>query len=240
MTEQMRINLGSRQSIHFGIDYVFVPAPVLEPSKCVEFQKNLTDMSVDLPSVKRAENELHLVREAPHLDVLVKVVGPQVGQLLITSECREGVLAFFKKEAEEICKAYEKTWKLPMQFLGRDAAIYSLFSCDGCEHSFRFLWEHLLNQQGADAKPLGHLILGGGLRFVMPPTEKEEPELTTREVKIETFLAEPAKILVVTHLSWPQPVNEDMFARCSEFLDRVENYTKTEVATFLTHKDEKR
>ena len=235
--ESMRINLESRESIHFGINYVFVPAPILDPKKCIAFQKSLTDAGVDLPSVKREEKELHLVRETPHFDVLVKMVGPQVGQLLMTSDCPEGALIVFAKEADQICKAYEKTWGTPVQFVDRDAAIHSLFSCVACEHSFQFLWERLLDQKVEDAQPLGHVMLGGGLRFVMPPEEDETPEPTSREVKIETFLREPAKVFVVTHLSWPQPVNENMFNKCSELLNRVETYATNEVAGFLTHKE---
>ena len=239
MTESMRINLESRASIHFGIDYVMVPGPALDAKKFIEFQANLAKGGVDLPVNERRDIELHLARKAPHLKVMVKTVGPNVGQLLIISDNPEGVLSMFTREAEQICGAYEKTWGKPSQFLGRDAAINYLFSCEGYTHSFAYLWEDLLSRPGDQANLLGHPIAGGGLRFVMPPETGKTEEPTVREVKIESFLSDPAKLLVAIHLTWPRPTNEDMFTKCSELLTRADSYMSKEVSTFLTHREKK-
>jgi hypothetical protein len=192
---------------------------------------------VDVKSVVRGENELLLSQESPPLGVQVKVVGPQVGQLLITTDFPQGPLTMFQKEAEQVCGAYVKTWGSPVQFLSRDAAIHCLYSSVGVNHSFEYVWEKLLGQGAEDATLLGHKILGGGLRFVMSPEPDEQPEPTLREVKVESFLADPPKLFVAAHLTWPTPLNQDMFEKCGELLNRVEEYLTKEVVSFLTHKE---
>jgi hypothetical protein len=116
----------------------------------------------------------------------------------------------------------------------RDAAIHCLYSCEGCDHAFQYIWEHLLGQRVADTEHLGKPLWGGGLRFVMPATPEDKPEPTGVEVKIESYLQDTSKLYVETHLLWPTPIQEDMFAKSSELLGRVDDYIKTKVANFIT------
>ncbi|MBE3134169.1 MAG: hypothetical protein IMZ55_11885, partial [Acidobacteria bacterium] len=166
-----------------------------------------------------------------------KVIGPQIGQLLLLAEFPQRPLDLFTKETRAVIEAYKETWGVPKQFLSRDATIRCLYSCDNCKHAFQFLWEQLLGQTGGKTAYLGKPIWGGGLRFVMPPEEKEQPEPTQVEVKVESFLGDPEKLFVETQLSWPQPSQDDMFAKAEELLARVESYISQHVLTFLTQGD---
>jgi len=82
---------------------------------------------------------------------------------------------------------------------------------------------------------LGKPILGGGLRFVMPPIENDQPEPTAIEVKIESFLADPARLYVETQFSWPRPTDNDEFANAPQLLRRVEDYINNTLVKFMIH-----
>jgi hypothetical protein len=235
MAATMRIRIESRESIHFGINFLFAPAPVIGQTKVIELQRNLAARGVDFSTVNRTEKAIELGRTDGPLSLLIAIHAPQVGQLLVRSPSPQRPLDLFQKEAESVCQAYADTWQRPAQFLTRDAAIHCLYPCENCDHAFKYIWEHLLGQSASYAAHLGRPLAGGGLRFVMPPTRDEKPEPTVVEVKIESFLRDPSKLYVDTHLSWPAPSNENMFAMCGELLKRVESYIEEKVIAFLTH-----
>jgi hypothetical protein len=230
----MQVNLESCQSIHFGVNFVFAPAPALDPPSAFTFLRNLQDEGVDFPSFNRSATSLSFIRAENPLDLQLNIVGPQVAQLLLRAQFPKTGLETFNKEGAAVCKAYLKTWDRPAQFVVRDAAIHRLYSCDDCDHAFRYIWEHLLGQRIDDTDYFGKPLWGGGLRFVMPATPQDKPEPTGAEVKIESFLPDTSKLFVETHLTWPTPVQEDMFEKCSELMDRVEEYIKTRVLAYVT------
>ena len=238
MAEKMRIKIDSRETIHFGINFLFAPAPVIEQTKVIDLQHNLTEGGVDFATVNRTQKSIELSRTDGPLSLLIAIPAPQVGQLLVRSPNPQRALNLFQKEVESIGRAYESTWSRPAQFLKRDAAIHCLYACENCDHAFRYIWEQLLGQNRSDARHLGRPLAGGGLRFVMPPTRDEKPEPTVVELKIESFLRDPSKIYVETHLSLPTPSNENMFERAGELLNRVESYIQEKAIRFLTQERE--
>ena len=235
MPEMPRLNPDSRQSIHFGINFVAVPAPSLVLDKALSFQRRLAQGGIDLPSCQRTEQALELRRAAPPIWVRLAIVGPQVCQLLIVAEQPDRPLDLFKREVVAICDAYKHTWEVPKQFVVRDVTVRSLYSGSGLGHAFSYVWETLLRQSPEDAKMLGKPILGGGLRFVMPPIENDQPEPTAIEVKIESFLADPARLYVETQFSWPRPTDNDEFANAPQLLRRVEDYINNTLVKFMIH-----
>ena len=56
------------------------------------------------------------------------------------------------------------------------------------------------------------------------------------EVRIESFLQEPRKLLVETAFTWPKPrtVSRDNRFESRPFLEMVEHYAANEVWNFLT------
>jgi len=226
----------SRQSIHFGINFVAVPAPDLSMDKVLDFQRALSKAGVDLPSCERSDSKLELKRSAPPLRITVAIIpAPKLGQLRVIAEHPERPLDLFTKEVTAICDVFRATWGIPTQFLGRDVTIRCLYSGPHIEHAFPYLWETLLHQTPADAGMLGRPILGGGLRFVMPPLKEEQPEPTAIEVKIESFLKDAAKLYVETQFSWPKPTSEDQLGKGPQLLKRVEDYIATTLIPFITH-----
>lgn len=235
MTDTPRLDPESRQTIHFGINFVAVPAPALTMDKVLGFQKALAQAGIDLPSCERSEQALELRRKVPPIWVRLAIVGPQVCQLLIVAEHPERPLDLFKKEATAICDSFKATWGVPKQFVARDVTLRCLYSGPGMKHTFPYVWETLLHQTPDDAKMLGKPILGGGLRFVMPPIENDKPEPEAIEVKIESLLTDPAKLYVETQFSWPKTTDSDQFANVSRLLQRVEDYITETLMPFILH-----
>lgn len=66
------------------------------------------------------------------------------------------------------------------------------------------LWENSLHQAQDSLKYFGRPVLGGGLRFVMPP-KPDEPDPVTTEVKIESFLQDTKSFFIEVQLLWPKP-----------------------------------
>ncbi|MEA3367603.1 MAG: hypothetical protein U9R68_05760 [Planctomycetota bacterium] len=229
----MPVNVESRQSIHYGLNFLFLPAPGLETQKTLAFQSALAEAGVDLPTANRSQHSLELHRESPSLKVGIKEVGPNIGQLFLLSSWPERNLSVFEKESEAVVVAYERTWDAPKQFVARDATIRCLYACHDCDHAFQFIWEEVLAQQAERTTRFGKPIWGGGLRFVMPPGKDEEPEPTQTEVKIESFLQDPGKLFVQVQMSWPKPTEEYMFAKCTKLLERVEAYINSDVMAFI-------
>jgi hypothetical protein len=231
----MRLNTESRQTIQRAINFIFAPAPSLEPLKVVDFMKSLQEEGLEFQSSNRSQTRVDLERTDRPLKLSLGVVGPQVAQILLSAEDPVSDLILFEKEFDSVCRAYVSVWQQPLQLLLRDATLTCLYACDDCDHSFKYLWQHLLGQEGSEFGQLGKPILGGGLRFVMPPTPDEKPEPTTVEVKVESFLRDTSKLFVQTQFVWPQPTGSEFFGKSHELLQRIEDYVDKKVIPFIAH-----
>jgi hypothetical protein len=169
-------------------------------------------------------------QRAESLEVQVGQAGPQVGQLLIISPQPTQPFDIFLEQTEAICQAFQNTWRNPQQpqqqIINRDACIRYLYqSADN--HSFRYLWETRLKQEANDMRILGRPVLGGGLRMVMPPSEKHRTQI---EVKIESFLRDSRSLFVELQFAWPYP-EQDFTPR--QMLKEMNDYSRDHLVPFI-------
>lgn len=228
-------NRESQQSIYFGVGYVIASRWPSDAMKRLDFQRALAERQLDFPQTSGGAQDFTLVRtEQSPLQVKVASLGPRVSSISINSERPVYSLELFGKEAEAVCDAYRRTWlKEQCQILQCNATVRHLYSCE--DHAFKYLWEDRLGQNPEDFGYLGRRpVLGGGLRLFMPPLKKDE-EPVQIEIKIESFLREPKKILIETLFVWPQPrlLLPDVKFDPEFRLIRAENYAVGEVCDFL-------
>jgi len=225
----------SRQIIHMGINFIVSSMPVLNDQSKLGFQESLHAYGIDFAQVKYGDSEILVRREAPtRLDIKVAAGGgASLGQLLILAPHPGRDLVLFAKEAEATVKAFESTWPAEKrQLISCDATFRDLFETTS-EHAFKELWEERLGQSSDVLAVLGRPVLGGGLRFVMPP-QPNEPEPVQIEVKIESFLKNTRKIYVETQFKWPQPKAPGEPLNPTSRLKQVDEYIETEILSFMT------
>jgi hypothetical protein len=71
-----------------------------------------------------------------------------------------------------------------------------------------------------DLSGLQRPVLGGGLRFVMPPID----EKFQIELKVESYLSDSSKLFVETQFVWPQPETAGSRMHPDNTIDRVYQY----------------
>jgi hypothetical protein len=224
----------SRQIIHMGINFLMSPMPVIDMQSNLNFQQSLVIHGIDFTKVEFKEREIVVVREMPaRLEVKVAAVGPpSVGQLLILAPHPGRDLTLFTKEAEAVVKAFDSTWPAKTrQIISSDATLRDLYETSA-EHAFQELWEMRLRQPPDSLAVLGRPVLGGGLRFVMPP-QPDDPEPVQIEVKIESFLRDTKKIFVETQFAWPSPMSPGAPFPVNR-LEQVNKYIEESVISFIT------
>ncbi|MGQ9625280.1 MAG: hypothetical protein ACUVV0_00030 [Anaerolineae bacterium] len=223
----------SRVTIHMGVNFLVSPMPTIDKQSNLTFQQSLVMHGIDFTKVEFKEREIVVVREAPtRLNIKVAAVGPAIGQLLIVAPQPGSYLELFIKEAEAIVKAFDSTWPAKSrQIISSDATIRDLYETSA-EHAFKELWETRLRQSPDSLAVLGRPVLGGGLRFVMPP-RPDESEPVQIEVKIESFLRDTKKIYVETQFTWPHPMPPGVPLDPSSRLKQVDNYIESKVISFM-------
>ncbi|MEW6232659.1 MAG: hypothetical protein AB1566_10155 [Chloroflexota bacterium] len=224
----------SRVIIHMGINFVVSPVPTIDVQSSLKFQQSLVTRGIEFAKVEFKEREIAVVREAPtRLEIKVAAISPSpVGQLLIVAPDPRRVLTLFNKEAEAIVEAFESTWPAKKrQIISSDATLRDLYEASG-EHAFQELWETRLRQSPGSLAVLGRPVLGGGLRFVMPPLP-DEPEPVQIEVKIESFLRDTKKIYVETQFTWPQPMSPGAPFPVNR-LNQVNEYIEGKIIPLIT------
>jgi hypothetical protein len=138
--------------------------------------------------------------------------------------------------ADERTRSPFSTWHLQQcQIIQSSALIHHLYSVD--DHAFKYLWEVRLGQSPEDSRALGRRpVAGGGLRLLLPPHKQaDDEEPRSIEIRAESFLAEPRKLLIET-ISWPKPRSvqaPESFAP-GPYLRQVEDFTADEVWSFFT------
>ncbi len=235
------VNIQSKQSIFFGVHFIVAGNWVPDAKQFLRFQEELLEETLEFTETNVGPRRFSLLRREPSgFQVQVASLGPQVSELRISTPARpvHGI-DYFCKEAEAVCRAYAEIWeKTPCQVVNCDAAIRHLYSCE-C-HAFKYLWENRLGQEESDFKKYlgGRPILGGGLRFVLPPIKHWKESV---EIKIESFLEDQSKIFIETLFVWPTPY---IASKAEDFgptklLQSVEKYATNEVCNFfLKHEKE--
>lgn len=228
------MNPESRMTIHMGINFVVSPMPTIDMERNLNFQESLVTQGIDFAKVELKEREIRVVREAPTvLQIKVAALGPPTGQLVILAPQPLRALSLFAKEAEAVAGAFNSTWpEKRRQIISCDATLRDLYEASG-EHAFQELWETRLGQPRESLGVLGRPVLGGGLRFVMPP-RADDPEPVQIEVKIESFLRDTKKIYVETQFTWPAPRLPGTPFDPESRLKQVDAYVENEVVSFIT------
>lgn len=191
-----------------GINFVVSPFSALDMKGYVRFQESLVTQGVDFTNGDSGEDEFVILRTTSEpLEIKVKALleAPSVGQLVVVAGQPNRTLDFFIREVKSIVDAFEATWptvKKSRQLIRCDATLRDLFEASQ-EHAFQELWEERLGQSSDVLQSFGRPVLGGGLRFVMPPQPSDEEDIQI-EVKIESFLRDTKKIYVETQFVWPQ------------------------------------
>jgi hypothetical protein len=221
----------SRHIIHAGINFLFVPAPIISPATLLAFQQAVFANGLEFEKLDNQKNGIVLIRETPSpFQISVTIQDNQIGQLLIIAPT--GPLNQFIEETEAAIKAFEAVWSFPTkQIIKVDATIRQLYETTS-PHAFQELWESRLGQQSQSLAAFGRPIRGGGLRFVMDPIQEEMP--VQIEVKIESFLNDTTKIFVETQFNWPLPAAPGSPFDARTRLLRLNDYIEKEVAAFLT------
>ncbi|HOM61904.1 MAG TPA: hypothetical protein PLX18_09250 [Anaerohalosphaeraceae bacterium] len=228
----------SKTSSHFSISFVIAGGWTAEPSVQIDFQKALLENGLEFSQTNFYKNGFQLRREAPSspLQILLESPAPQIHNLKILAISPNCDLDYFCREAEAVTIAYQQIWPAEQyQILNTTARIDHLYSTK--IHAFQYLWENRLNQSPEDFKALGgRPVHGGGLRLLIPPHSAGTQEPVTIELRIESFLREPSKLLVETAFTWPKPriISREGRFGPRPYLETVENFAATEVWNFIT------
>lgn len=230
------INRESKTSVHFGVNFLLAGSLGHEKGMLLAFQKALLDGGLDFAQTAVRPSGFSLVRSEPSsLQVILDIPGPQIHTLQITAPNPQYDLDMFEREASAVTAAYQKTWRHPQyQILNTGGCIRHLYSAR--VHAFQYLWEQRLGQSGQDFALLGNRpVVGGGLRLLIPPHQKEGSEPVSIEIRVESFLRESQKLFVETIFTWPQPriVNESGEFDCQSRLHEIEAFAAGQVWDFI-------
>ncbi|MBE0537022.1 MAG: hypothetical protein IH624_15265 [Phycisphaerae bacterium] len=231
------LNRESRTSVHFMVSYMLAGAPAFEQSRAVDFQKALLDNGLEFTQTNIRPRNFMLLRQDPsNLQVKLDSPGPQITGLHTIANNPTYDIDMFARDALAVTDAYRQTWPAPhYQIIRATAKVSHLYSSQ--EHAFKYLWETRLGQSPEDFKRLGpRPVAGGGLRLMIPPHAVAGEEPRSIEIRIESFLREPRKLLVETTFAWPQPkvlAKDDAFD-IPQRLESLETYAVNEVWTFVS------
>lgn len=221
----------SRTSLHFGASFVFAPQPLLDTRHRLDFQSSLATHGLEFPQVNASSPKaLVLRRDAPPLEIQLRLPGPPVGQLVVLAPHPARTLDDFISEAQDIAEAFSVTWPGELQIVQRDCTIRHLYDA-AAEHAFQYLWEQRFHNAGEELSLFGRPIAGGGLRFVMPPADSS-PNSANIEVKIESYLHDWRKLYVDVQMTWlgqtaMQAIDPEAMLR------ECEHFATTEVVAFM-------
>lgn len=221
----------TRRLIHFGINFVVGPGPTVNQTTGLSFQNALVQQGIEFDQVNFEEDTIKVVRrQTPLQIVVVSAPGQPTGQLLMIAPQPARPLELFIGETEAVVKAFESVWTSQQrQIIRRDVTIRSLYETN--QHAFQEIWETRLGQSQESLRVFGRRVLGGGLRFVMPPEDGKPAQI---EVKIESYLKDTSKVFVETQFTWPTPTAPDVSFEPRERLREVNDYAQKEVVNFIT------
>lgn len=236
------INRNSRTSVHFQLGFVLAMPWTPDKTSTVDFQRALLDSGLEFTQTNRAARSYTLNRTEPsNLHVKLESPAPQLSGIQIIAQNPSCDLDMFVLDASAVTDAYQQTFTAGRyQIVRASAKIQHLYSSH--EHAFKYLWEKRLGQSGQDFQCLGpRPVAGGGLRLLMPPHAVEGQEPISIEIRIESFLREPTKLLIETNFVWPQPklLQKDQKFDPAAYLNPLEEYAANQVWEFLTQSKDK-
>jgi len=226
----------SRQIIHMGINYVILPMPMVDQEHNLKFQSSLIAKGVDFTNLALEESQIRIWRNPPlplEIRVSAQTSQPQpFGQILVIAPNPNRPLENFISEVVAVLEAFNQTW-LPQnrRILSCDVTLRCLYQSTS-EHAFRELWEERLCQPPDSLAKLERRVLGGGLRFVMPP-QQGDTEPTQVEVRIESFLRDTKKIFIETQFTWPAPKPPGTDFAPATRLNQANEYVENQVHAFM-------
>lgn len=221
---------GTQRSVVFSVNFILTPQVSLDQKRALKFQGALLDRHVEFDQVENVPQKacrLRSVREAP-LEIHVVNIAPHLSQLSVSANEPRRALELFSEQAEMTCAAFREAWPEPQQVVARDAGLEQLYQAR-TPHAFQFLWEGRLKQSSGELKALGRPVLGGGLRFVMPPSVGK----AAIELKIESLFRDPRSLYISTQFSWPLPCPIADGLKPKALLDEVKAYSENEVIRFI-------
>jgi hypothetical protein len=226
----------SRRFLHMGINYIVLPAPQIDRRISLGFQEALISAGIEFTNSAVEENHILVQRKPPfplEMRVAVQISQPQpFGQILIIAPHPNRRLENFISETEAVLNAFVKNWpSASRQILSCDVALRCLYESTS-RHAFEELWERRLGQPSESLGVFRRKVLGGGLRFVMPP-QPGDIEPSQVEVKIESYLQDPKKVFVETQFMWPNPSPPGSPFNAADRLHEVNNFITDQVHAFL-------
>jgi hypothetical protein len=223
----------SRQIVHLGIHWIFASPPVINSQTFLMFQQALISHSIEITNTSCKDNQITIVRDQP-IQLRIMVIQPPkqpTGELLIFSQSTSLHFESFVQDTEFVVTSFDECWQLNRrQILSQDVTIRELHETEA-QHAFQEIWETRLKQPGDSLAPLGGKVLGGGLRFVIPPQDNMPAQ---KEIKIESFLQNAHKIFIETQFIWHQPTAPGTPFTPREKLTEVDNYARNEVYRFIS------
>lgn len=222
----------SRQPIYMGINFIIVPKPRVNVQTNLRFQQSLIEQGIEFTNVKFQEDEIIIERHvSPPLVIRVVAKDPAIGQLVVMVPKAGSEPEMFIREAEAVVSAFHATWPTQRQIVSTDVTFRDLYETSA-EHAFQELWGGLLGQPDEVLDILGWSILGGGLKFVVPP-RLDDPEPVEIELNIESYLQDTRKIWVRTIFRWIQPMPPGAPLDPRSRLDQVDGYIEKSVIPFM-------
>lgn len=209
----------------------------VDKQSSVAFQSELINAGIDdfakidFPR----EGEINVLREKPsplQIQVIANQAPPPlglVGQLLVISPLPRYEIRNFGEDVDAITSAFEKTWPVGnRQIISCDSTVRVLYQ-SSTHHAFQEIWETFLGKTTDSLSALQKPVMGGGIRFVMPP-ESDGPEGVLVEVKIESWLEDTSQIFIESQYRWNPPLaGFDSINR----IEQVYNYIEKTVVPFV-------
>jgi len=227
----------SKTSIYFGLKYLLAGEWSDDRAKAIEFQKALLENGLEFAQINSRPRGMNLVRQQPApLQVIFDSPGPAVLTLQIVSSPAQYDTEAFCRDAAAVTAAYQSTWPQEhYQILNSSATIHHLYSAQ--THAFEYLWEKRLGQSAKDFAVFGgRPVAGGGLRLILPPHSQAGAEPVSVELRIESFMREPQKLLVQTIFNWVKPVvlGPGQGFEPARLLETVEDFAANQVWQFIS------
>lgn len=227
------MNPDSRQTVHASINYLIVPPPHVDAQTNLKFQQSLTERGIEYDSVSLQGRRL-TIRWADAFPLSIRVDGPgqeAVGTLGIVAPGPAVGVDLFLREAEAVGEAYRLTWGRGGQILAIDVTLRDLFDSSGAV-AFEEIWQRLLGRPNDELAPFGRPVVGGGLRFVMPP-HLTSPDPAETQVRIESFLRQQNKLWVETVFKWLRPRALDTGLNPRYLISTANDFVEASVLAFL-------
>ena len=229
----MRVDLG--RTLHMGINYVTLPMLAIDEQNYLSFRQALHRGGIEVNSSVRRKDRIVIRRDPPfplEISLIVQSPQPEIGQILIVAPDPERTVKTFAGEVNAILEAFQHTRPASnRQILSCDVTLRFLYPSDS-DHAFQEIWEKRLHQPKDALNILGSKVLGGGLRFVLPP-QSDDPSPAQVELKIESFLRDSTKIYVETQFLWKEQNPLAASFSPQDRLMQADNYVKNQVHTFM-------